>query len=68
MGFAKGKNESVEAWRQLRRGAHGIPRPSPGIFQDSAHSEVEYREVMIGHSSTGRLLLASFTERMPDFG
>ncbi len=36
------------------------------IFHDSGHSDVEVREIIIGHSLTGRLLLVSFTERVPD--
>ena len=36
------------------------------IFWDGDHSEVEAREIIIGHSLTGRLLLVSFTERTPD--
>jgi uncharacterized protein len=36
------------------------------IFDDRDHSEHEKRELMIGHSSTGRLLVVSFTERKPD--
>lgn len=33
------------------------------IFDDEAHSAVEDREIIIGHSITGRLLLVSFVER-----
>jgi uncharacterized DUF497 family protein len=33
------------------------------IFDDSAHSVGEKREIIIGHSQSNRLLLISFTER-----
>lgn len=33
------------------------------IFDDEEHSINEVREVIIGHSITGRLLLVSFTEQ-----
>jgi hypothetical protein len=33
------------------------------IFDDDEHSEEEYREIIIGHSNRGRLLIVSFTER-----
>lgn len=37
--------------------------PQAVIFDDQAHSIDEQREIMIGHSSSDRLLLISFTER-----
>jgi len=37
--------------------------PFARIHDDPTHSEAERREVIIGHSSLGRLLLVSFTER-----
>ncbi len=36
------------------------------IFDDYDHSGIEAREIIIGHSFTGKLLLVSFTERAPD--
>jgi len=33
------------------------------IFNDEKHAEDEAREIVIGHSVTGRLLLVSFLER-----
>ena len=33
------------------------------IFDDNAHSENEYREIIIGHSVLNRLILVCFTER-----
>lgn len=37
--------------------------PLAVIFEDEEHSEHELREIIIGHSLFGRLLLVSFTER-----
>ncbi len=36
------------------------------IFYDIDNSEIETLEIIIGHSSTGTLLLVSFTERQSD--
>jgi uncharacterized protein len=33
------------------------------IFDDETHSAREYREIIIGHSTRGRLLLVCFTEK-----
>ena len=33
------------------------------IFDDPEHSELEPREIIIGHSSVDRLMLVCFTER-----
>ncbi len=33
------------------------------IFDDEEHSEDEHREIIIGHSQRGRVLLVSFVER-----
>ena len=33
------------------------------IHDDPEHSKEELREIIVGHSSAGRLLLVSFTER-----
>jgi len=33
------------------------------IFDDEAHSATEHREIIIGHSTRGRLLLVCFTEK-----
>lgn len=37
--------------------------PLAVIFDDEDHSQDEIREIIIGHSVLGRLLLVSFTER-----
>jgi len=37
--------------------------PLAAIFDDADHSQDELREIIIGHSVLGQLLLVSFTER-----
>jgi uncharacterized protein len=37
--------------------------PLARVFDDPAHSESEAREIIVGHSSTGRLLVVSFIQR-----
>ena len=37
--------------------------PLARIFDDELHSVDELREIIVGHSSDGHLLLVSFTER-----
>jgi uncharacterized DUF497 family protein len=37
--------------------------PLARIHDDPRHSEKEGREIIVGHSARGRLLLVSFTER-----
>jgi uncharacterized DUF497 family protein len=36
------------------------------VFHDQDHSTAEIREIIVGHSILGRLLLVSFTERGRD--
>ena len=36
------------------------------IFNDRDHSDVEARELIVGHSIAGNLLVVSFTERIPN--
>jgi len=40
--------------------------PLARIFDDPAHSADERREIIVGHSITGRILLVCFTERAAD--
>jgi uncharacterized DUF497 family protein len=40
--------------------------PLAWIHDDSEHSEDEYREIIVGTSALGRLLLVCFTERAED--
>lgn len=39
--------------------------PLAVIFDDPDHSDAERRELIIGHSSSQRLLVVSFTDRSP---
>lgn len=40
--------------------------PLAKIFDDEEHSTHEIREIIIGHSESGRLFLVSFTQRRED--
>jgi uncharacterized protein len=37
--------------------------PLAALFDDTGHSADEKREIIVGHSESGRLLVVSFTER-----
>jgi uncharacterized DUF497 family protein len=37
--------------------------PLARLHDDPGHSAVEHREIIVGHSSQGRLLVVSFTDR-----
>jgi len=37
--------------------------PLAFIFDDDDHSDQEHRELIVGHSTNGRLMIISFTER-----
>ncbi len=37
--------------------------PGQAVFYDPEHSDDEHRELLIGHSSHGRLLIVSYTLR-----
>lgn len=37
--------------------------PLAVVFSDEKHSDEELRDIIVGHSVAGRLLLVSFTER-----
>lgn len=65
--------DSVKAEGNLRK--HGVTfaeastvfrDPLAVIFDDNDHSEHENREIIIGHSLTGRLVIVSFVERRQD--
>lgn len=40
--------------------------PLAAIFPDPDHSDDEVREILVGYSERGRLLVVSFTERPPN--
>ena len=63
--------DPAKAADNLRK--HGVPfeealtvfgDPLARIHDDPSHSDRERREIIVGHSTKGRLLLVSFTERM----
>lgn len=39
--------------------------PLAAIFDDEVHSDEEQREIIIGHSAMGRVVIVCFTERPP---
>jgi uncharacterized DUF497 family protein len=40
--------------------------PFAAVFQDPDHSTEEERQILVGYSERGRLLVVSFTERLPN--
>ena len=40
--------------------------PLAALFPDDDHSEEEDREILVGYSERGRLVIVSFTERPPN--
>ncbi len=40
--------------------------PLAVIFDDDFHSRMERREIIVGHSHRGRILIVCFTERIQD--
>lgn len=40
--------------------------PLAALFPDPDHSDGEEREILVGYSERGRLLIVSFTERPPN--
>jgi uncharacterized DUF497 family protein len=62
--------DPLKAARSLRK--HGVSfeealtvfqDPLAKVHPDAAHSASELREILIGHSAGGRLLLVAFTDR-----
>ena len=50
----------------FREAATTFADPLAAIFPDPEHSEEEEREILVGLSERGRLLIVSFTERPPN--
>ena len=50
----------------LPEAASAFADPLAAIFPDPDHSTDEAREVLVGYSEAGRLLIVSFTERPPN--
>lgn len=64
-----------DAKAAANEGKHGVTFPEAAtafadplaaIFPDPDHSDDEEREILVGHSERGRLLVVSFTERSPN--
>jgi len=61
--------DDVKAEANLRK--HGVSFAEAAtafaaIFPDPEHSDAEAREILVGFSEQGRLLVVSFTERPPN--
>jgi uncharacterized DUF497 family protein len=65
--------DDAKAEANLRK--HGVPfaeaatafaDPLAAIFPDPDHSDDEVREILVGYSERGRLLVVIFTERPPN--
>jgi uncharacterized DUF497 family protein len=50
----------------LAEAATALADPLAAIFPDPEHSDAEEREILVGFSERGRLLIVSFTERPPN--
>jgi len=60
---AKGTDEPPTAGVSFEEAATVFADPLARIHDDPDHSVGESREVIVGHSSSGRLLLVCFVER-----
>lgn len=64
MGCAESSKQSYQARHHIREEAATVfDNPLAVIFDDNEHSDYEQRELIIGHSTTGYLLIVIFTER-----
>ncbi|MFN8487566.1 MAG: BrnT family toxin [Caldilineaceae bacterium] len=57
------RNRRVHDGVTFEEAASVFHDPTAFIFDDDEHSDEEYRELIIGHSTRNRLLIVSFTER-----
>lgn len=57
------RNHKVHDGVTFEEAATVFRDPAAYIFDDDEHSDEEYRELIIGHSTRNRLLIVSFTER-----
>ena len=63
MGWDEGEAESQDHGVSFGAALTVFADPLAKIFDDPDHSDDERRELIIGHSAQGRLLIVSFTER-----
>ncbi len=60
---AKARTNSEKHGVTFEEASSVFTDPLAAIFTDRAHSDQELREIIVGHSPRGRLLVTSFTER-----
>lgn len=59
----KAKNNKATHGMDFREALTAFADPFARVFEDEEHSEEELREIIIGRSAKGRLILACFTVR-----
>jgi uncharacterized DUF497 family protein len=62
MGSAQSPVELSETQNGFWRGITVFSDPMARIFPDEVHSELENREIIVGHSAAKHLVLVCFTE------
>ena len=62
----KGKSNRRKHGVDFDEAATVFADPLAAVFDDEIHSEDERREIIIGFSATGRLLVVAFTDRGED--
>jgi uncharacterized protein len=63
---AKAASNELKHGVSFAEAATAFADPLAAIFPDEDHSNGETREILVGYSERGRLLLVSFTERPPN--
>ncbi len=67
LSFEWDDGKAASNWRKhgvtFEEAASVFEDPLAAIFEDEAHSWGERREIIVGHSKRGRLLLVVFAER-----
>lgn len=62
---AKADSNKQKHGVSFHEAATAFADPLAAIFTDPDHSVDELREILVGYSESGRLLVVSFTERPP---
>jgi uncharacterized DUF497 family protein len=65
VGCRRGGGEPPQARRLLRQGRHRLRDPLSVLLPDPDHSIGEERYLVLGMSTTSRLLVVAFVERPP---
>ena len=63
---AKAASNELKHGVSFTEAATAFGDPLAAIFPDEEHSNGETREILVGYSERGRLLIVSFTERPPN--